>query len=218
MKVVEIMAIPSGSRQVAKPSAGRSEQELLDATAVLLSSTSNLDVSFSEISKQSGKNSALIKYYFGSKEGLLLALLERHATSLMNALETLLQTNLSAEEKLKAHMKGILNAYHRWPYLNRLIHHMIESTNEIPSRRVAEIFIVPMIDAYDRIVKQGVAEGSLLPVEPRFLYFSLAGACDHIFHATYGSASIRGMPRMTDQLKADYYDFLVSLFVRGLAP
>ena len=46
-----------------------------------MSDRHSIDVSLSEIAAHSGLNSALVKYYFGNKNGLLLALVEREAAA-----------------------------------------------------------------------------------------------------------------------------------------
>ena len=68
---------------------GEARTALLNATAALLAERPTLDVSLSEIAQRSGQNSALIKYYFGSKEGLLMAILERDAERSMADFESL---------------------------------------------------------------------------------------------------------------------------------
>lgn len=195
-----------------------SAETLLDATAALLSQRSTFDVSLSEIAKRSGLNSALIKYYFGNKEGLFLALLERHARQEMDALKHLVEMPISADEKLKIHISGIINAYHRSPYLNRLIHFMIESAQPTSSGRVIEMFIKPMISVYESIINQGVTEGIFRRVDPALLYYSLVGSCDHIFHATYTIEPILHVARITDDLKRRYVAHVREIVLRGLAP
>lgn len=186
-----------------------SAEQLIEATAALLAERTIVDVSLSEIAARSGLNSALIKYYFGNKEGLLLALLERDAAVAMAALDHLVAMPVAAEEKLRLHIRGIINAYYRSPYLNRLIHHMIEQAGPVASRRVATVFVEPMLAAYRAIVEQGVAEGSLRAVEPAFLYHSLVGACDHLFHAASG--------RITEDVKQRYIAHVTAMCLHGIA-
>ena len=54
-------------------------------------------------------NSSLIKYYLGSKEGLLMAILERDAERSMADFENLVRLPVSAEQKMQIHINGIIN-------------------------------------------------------------------------------------------------------------
>ena len=68
-----------------KLAAGRNPtaEKLLVAASELMIARSAIEVSLSDIAQQSGVNSALVKYHFGNKDGLLLALLERDAATEM---------------------------------------------------------------------------------------------------------------------------------------
>jgi len=157
-----------------------------------------------------------VKYYFGNKEGLLLALLKRDAERAMGALDHLLAMQVTAAHKLKIHISGIINAYFRSPYLNRLIHHLIESGGQESSRAVTSMFVEPMLAAYKAIIDQGVAEGSLRPTDPALLYFSLVGACDHIFHAAYSVRSALGETQITEEIKQRYIAHVTEVHLNGL--
>jgi len=193
-----------------------SAELLLQATASILSERSDLDASFSEIEKRSGLNSALIKYYFGNKDGLLLALLERDAKLEMDALKHLITMDLTADEKLRIHIRGILNAFHRSPYLNRLIHYMIENGSGRSGKLLKEIYINPMVEAYRKIVAQGVEEGTFRPVNAELLYCSLVGSCDYIFSSINIIPQIFNESEITEELKQRYLAHLIDLTLLGV--
>jgi AcrR family transcriptional regulator len=195
-----------------------SAEQLLDATASLLSEGSDLDVSFSDIAKRSGLNSALIKYYFGNKEGLFLRLLERDAKVEMDALNQLMAMDLPATQKLRIHIPGILNAFYKSPYLNRLIHHMIEYVDSPSNKRVVELYVKPMMEAYRTIIAQGVEEGSFRPVDPAMFYYSLVGACDYLFSGANIIHLIFDEPKLNEQLKQRYSTYIADLMLMGLRP
>jgi AcrR family transcriptional regulator len=195
---------------------GDARVALLDATASLLSERSDLNASLTEIAARSGLNSALIKYYFGNKGGLFLAMLERDAERSMADLASLTAMDISAERKLRTHISGIINTYYRSPYMNRLINYMIVQGDAKTADRVAKIFVEPMIAAYRAIVQQGVAEGAFRPVDPGMLYYSVVGACEHIFYAAYAIPTILGKPKLTEETKQAYVEHVVALCFGGI--
>ncbi|HJV43197.1 TetR family transcriptional regulator [Caulobacter sp.] len=202
--------------KAADPERRDSRTILFDATAALLSERSTIEVSLSEIAQRSGLNSALIKYYFGSKEGLLLALLERVAERAMADLAHLVGLDIPAEQKLRIHIGGIINTYYRSPYVNRLINYMIVRSDKASSERVAQIFVEPMIAAYRAIVDQGVAEGAFRPLDPGMLYYSVVGACEHIFYASYSLPTTLGLSELTEEVRQQYARHVSDLVFHGV--
>lgn len=205
-----------GTLRAARRAAARTA--LLNATAEILSEATQIEASLSEISRRSGVNSAMIKYYFGDKQGLLMALLEREAEREMSGLDALVAMDVSAERKMTIHVEGIVNAYYRSPYLNRLVHYMVEAGGPEASARVSEMFITPMMAAYRQIVAQGVREGTMVDVDPALLYYALVGAADHIFFAAYSVPATLGVAKVDVGIKQAYAALLRDLFLRGLRP
>ena len=209
-------AARNGSLRAARRSAARGA--LLKATAEILSETTQIEAPFSEISRRSKVNSAMIKHYFGDKQGLLMALLEREAATQMGGLEAVVAMNMSAERKMAIHIEGIVNAYYRAPYLNRLVHYMVETGGEDGGARVSRMFIEPMMEAYRAILAQGVREGSMRDVDPGLLYYALVGAADHLFFASYSVPTTLGVSTIDVGIKQAYASLLRQMVVSGLAP
>jgi len=76
-------------------------EKLLIAASALMIERSSIDVSLSDIAQKSGVNAALVKYHFGNKDGLLLALLARDAANEVANLEYLLAQPISPTAKLR---------------------------------------------------------------------------------------------------------------------
>src|SRR3954470_23642712 len=58
------------------------------------------------ISGEAGVNMAMLNYYFGSKEGLFLAVIERKITSFQNILQVLgNKENISSWEKIESYIE-----------------------------------------------------------------------------------------------------------------
>src|SRR6201982_171810 len=117
--------IPASAQPAKNPTA----EKLLVAASELMIERSSIEWSLSDIAQKSGVNAALVKYHFGNKDGLLLALLARDAATEMAQLEYLLAQPMTPTAKLKLHIAGIIRAYHQFPYMNRLIHFLLHESS-----------------------------------------------------------------------------------------
>src|SRR5437899_8681142 len=131
-----------------RPQAARNTtaEKLLEAASDLMIERSSTEVSLSDIAQKSGVNAALVKYHFGNKDGLLLALLARDAATEMSNLEYLLAQPITPTEKLKLHIAGIIRAYRRFPYMNRLIHYLLHEANAEPADEVPNSLGPPLLN------------------------------------------------------------------------
>jgi AcrR family transcriptional regulator len=193
-------------------------ERLLDTASRLMSDRHGINVSLSEIAQHSGLNSALVKYYFGNKEGLLLALVEREAQAALQGVRTLLQLDLPPTEKLRRHIAGIINGFFRTPYLNRLMHSLLDhrEAETRSGQQVAKIFVRPLMELQQQLLEQGVRAGEFKRVEPVLFYVNLLGACDHLFNARYALQSIAGGAGITDAVRERYIAHVCDIFVNGL--
>src|SRR6186997_654713 len=102
----------------AQPARNPTAEKLLVAASELMIARKSIEVSLSDIAQKSGVNSALVKYHFGNKDGLLLALLARDAATEMTNLDYLMAQPISPTAKMKLHVAGIIKAYYQFPYMN----------------------------------------------------------------------------------------------------
>lgn len=187
--------------------------QLLDATSALMSERNSVSISLNEIALKSGLNSALISYYFGGKAGLFKALLERDAGGTFGALERLVQSDLDATTKLRRHVSGIILTYFRHPYMNRLIGALAVDTDSDTARFISERFTRPLAEAQRMILAQGRAEGVFRDIDPMLFYFSLIGACDHLFHARHSLKYAFGIDGIDDRLRQRYTDHVCTILL-----
>lgn len=190
---------------------------LLTVTSDLLKEKDSVDFSLSEIALRSGMSAALVQYHFGSKDGLLMALLERGTAKAASQLIALEKMPVSASERLRIHVKGLVSAYMHAPYINRLLHHIMSSGDEARAIRTSELFITPIANFYSKLIDQGVAEGVFRPVLPMHLYFMLVGACDQLVARRSALQHAFGVAELTEEMGRSFCDTLYHIISAGLA-
>ncbi len=133
----------------------------------------------------------------------------------MANLAFVLDQPISPTEKMRRHIAGIINAYYRVPYLNRLIHLLLHQGSEATSKEVHRFFINPLFDFVRRLLDEGVAAGEFRKVDPALFYISLNGACDHLFYGRQMNARFLGS-RITDEIRRQYISHMTKLILGGL--
>jgi TetR/AcrR family transcriptional regulator len=208
-------------RRVGRPIAPDidSRATLLKTAGELMNERNTIDISLSELAAQSGLNSALVKYYFGNKEGLLLALLEHDAAIAIHELAHLLELSLPPTVKLKLHIAAVINTFHRSPYLNRLLHAMLDDRNSETdsAKKIAKFFVKPFAKLQRQLLDQGVAAGQFRKVDPMFFYVSVLGACDLLFNARFTLRAVFGAAQITEKLREQYIDHVSGMVLQGIA-
>ncbi len=192
-------------------------EKLLIAASALMIERASIEVSLSDIAQKSGVNSALVKYHFGNKDGLLLALLARDAETEIANLEYLLAQPITPTAKLKLHIAGIIiRAYHRFPYMNRLIHYLLHETSAEAAEQVSKFFVAPLLDFQRRLLSQGVRCGEFRKVDPVLFYTSLIGACDHLFFGRQTMSRASGVGPVTEEVCRQYIRHMEALLCGGI--
>ena len=191
-------------------------EKLLVAASELMIERSSIEISLSDIAQKSGANAALVKYHFGNKDGLLLALLARDAATEMTNPEYLLAQPITSTAKLKLHIAGIIRAYHRFPYMNRLIHYLLHETSVGSADEVSKFFVAPLLDFHRRLLAEGVSRGEFRQTDPVLFYTSLIGACDHLFFGRHAMSRATGVGPVTDDVCRQYIKHMETLICGGI--
>src|SRR3546814_14993838 len=100
-------------------------RRIIDAARSLMIEHGLLEVSIAEISQRAGTNVALVSYYFGNREGLMVAIAENDAERATVNLDRLLAADLAPAAKIVAHITGLIETYFQRPYLHRLLQKLL---------------------------------------------------------------------------------------------
>lgn len=191
-------------------------EQLLDTASEIMREGDIVDVSLSELSGRSGLNSALVKYYFGNKAGLLKALLERDMAFILRAVDTLLAKDMEPEAKLRLHMDAVVNTFFRTPYIHRLLMRLIREGDTAEAQRLADSYLKPLMDAYVRLISDGVEKGVFRDVDPQLFYFTVIGAADRFFSARLVLKHCSDTDVLDESLRDRYRAHLNDFVVAGI--
>ncbi len=199
-----------------RDSQGGAREQLLEAASDIMREGDTIDLSLSELSLRAGLNSALVKYYFGNKNGLMLALLERDMGKIVSDLSALMAKDLPPEEKLRRHISGAIDTYYNFPYLNRLMMRMVRDGSPAEAARIADLYLKPISVAYEKLIAQGVKAGKFRKVDPQLFYFSVTGAADRFFAARLVLRHCYDQADISHEMRDAYREHTIQLIMRGL--
>lgn len=190
---------------------------LLQTASTIMREGDVVDISLSELSLRSGLNSALVKYYFGNKAGMLKALLDRDMEAIVVSVDALLaKDDMTPEAKLRRHISKCIDTYYQYPYLNRLLMRLVRDSDETEAKRIADKYLAPLGVAYDRFIGAGVDAGVFRPIDPQLFYFTVTGAADRFFSARLVLRHCFGQDTLTEELRDRYREHTVDFIMAGI--
>lgn len=204
-----------GGRATVAPDLAARER-LLHATGELMTERRSTDVSLNDISNRCGVNSAMVKYYFGSKFGLMVELLRKVLGPAIIQLRHLADMPKSPQEKLRIHISGMANSYLRYPYVNQLMHQLLAEDPATFGPLIATEFSKPIAEVQGRILQEGIASGLFKDVDPMMFYFHVIGACDQLFFGRYQMEHVFGVDEIDDALRRRFVDHLCAVIFDGI--
>jgi TetR/AcrR family transcriptional regulator len=195
---------------------GGAREQLIAAASQIMRDGDTIDLSLSELSLRAGLNSALVKYYFGNKSGLMQAVLDRDMSKIVSDLHALVAKDSPPEEKLRRHIGAVIDTYFAYPYLNRLLMRLVRDSAPTEAERIANLYLRPISSAYHRLITDGVKAGKFRDVDPQLFYFTVTGASDRFFSARQVLRHCFDQDDITEDMRDRYREHTVELIMRGL--
>ena len=203
--------------QLAEPEGPPGARAQLLATASdIMREGDIVDISLSELSLRSGLNSALVKYYFGNKAGLLKALLDRDMEGIVASVDALMAKDWDPAARLKHHIGAMVDTYFKTPYLNRLLMRLVRESDPDEAHRIADSYLTPLSRAYDRLIEDGVKQGVFRKVDPQLFYFTATGAADRFFSSRLVLRHCYDTDTLTEELRDRYREHCIDFIMAGI--
>lgn len=204
-----------GASAEAAPAAD-ARSALLTAASDLLIERNGIEPSILDIANRAELNSGLIGYYFGSKDGMFEALLDRDLGSGMRDLQMLIDSPMPFVDKIKANITGLINLHFRYPYVNPLLLAIVERSEPERAKQLSERWVKPLCDALHRLLEQGRQARLIRPVDSMLYYFTVQGACDRMFTARYTLREVYGIDQIDRDLKQRMISHTVDVLLPGI--
>ena len=200
---------------VTEPPAGAREH-LLQTASTIMREGDIVDISLSELSLRSGLNSALVKYYFGNKAGLMKALLDRDMDGIVHEVDALMAKDMAPDVRLKRHIGAVVDTYFKTPYLNRLLMRLVRESDDEEAHRIADSYLTPLSRAYDRLIEDGIKQGLFRNVDAQLFYFTVTGAADRFFASRLVLKHCYDTDTLTEELRDRYRNHLIDFIMAGI--
>jgi AcrR family transcriptional regulator len=203
-----------GRPQKDMPAVGR--DTLIAATRKLVRTIPPGQITRLDIARAAGVDPALIRYYFGNKEELLVAAVLEAGKDLRSRMRQNTAQADSPADKLRRRMVTLLEILYEDPSLHHLIIERIIHNYSKQTREFRHDMVFGACKELASIIEQGVETGEMARVDPRHLFLAMIGACSFptgeraLFDELMGKAATRA------DLEA-YTHFVTELFVNGLA-
>jgi AcrR family transcriptional regulator len=183
--------------------AERTRQALLAAAEVEFSTKGLAGARVDVIAEQAAANKRMLYYYFGSKEDLYLAVLERAYGAMRQTERELNLTNLEPLEAIKTLVEFKFDYCQQHQSIITLLagENMLGAVHLKRSRRLRDMNL-SLVDVISTVLEAGVAKGEIKPgIDPLNLYISMSALSYFYFSnsATLSAAFGRALASPAEQ-------------------
>lgn len=186
-------------------------ERLLIAAEKLLRTMAPAHVTISRIAREANADPALVRYYFGNRAALLIAVVDRVTAHPQREVRQIQEPTVA----LADHIAQTVQLVRRAPFLHRLIHDELEQTGTEEARAHVGAMNLDLVEFYRTLLKADDG-AELIDADPLLLHLVVLGASDFFSSA---EALVRDLlPKGTDmeKLTADFQAFLIKLVLDGL--
>jgi TetR/AcrR family transcriptional regulator len=150
----------------AKDKTGETETQILDAAEQVFARVGFYGATTQAIAEASGFTTAMIHYYFDSKERLYRAVLDRILFELIKLVQEASAQRVRRAERLDHFIRGFFEYVARHPHFGRLTY-MGSGDQSRYFDGIVTTFFRPLFDRGVRFIEAGIAEGEFRAVDPK---------------------------------------------------
>jgi AcrR family transcriptional regulator len=201
------MEMPGSADPTAPPHADQDERvrtRLLNAAVRVFDRKGYAAASVREVAEMAGVTKPALYYHFGSKEGLLLAILEQAKREVDSAIEQALVRTGTARARILAMCEDVYGLFGQNVPIARVAHAVFLGPPEGAPPFDVTVFEARFRGAIERIVGDGIASGELRDVAPRDIALAVMGIVEGCnerqLHPAFEPVGLDGLRRLLDLL------------------
>ncbi|NII84402.1 MULTISPECIES: TetR/AcrR family transcriptional regulator [unclassified Pedobacter] len=161
------------------------KQAILAAAEKLFCETGYEGTSTRQIAKESGANMAMINYYFGSKEGVFVEIMNERIAGFASQLKIINEDKISALEKLHKVIEGYVNRIMSNTAFHKMMHRELSLTQRPEMYDKIKDAMSQNMQLIDRIITGGIEDGSFNKVDVRMVIATIMGTITNIVIAPH---------------------------------
>lgn len=204
----------SKGRPDATDSVGR--EALIKAAIEALRSTTPQSLTLAAVAAQADVHPALIRYYFGNKDGLLREVTHHLVQAGHEAVRSKLESDAPLDEKLAERLNSMISLVQANPHYHRL---MLDKVYSKAGDSPGDSLLGQITSRGMRLTTAMLHDGethTLRPVDPRFLHVALIGLAEFFVSAKPLLQELFGEDADMDELRRRYVSFLQTLILKGI--
>jgi len=215
--MVRIPEVAKRNGRERDPAATR--EALIDAATELFAERGFDGAKIDAIASRAGVNRAMVSYHFSGKKGLYAAIFERDIAEIRQEFEGIDAAVVPADEKLRRFVAAFGGHHIRRPYWSAMMLREVLSGGRHIEPKFLET-LARIFALVQKIVEQGVREGTFRPVDPLFTHHTVAGCIVFFFAARpFRERMIaEGRVNVPTPDPAQFIAHVQELLTRGLAP
>ncbi|MFM6954255.1 MAG: TetR/AcrR family transcriptional regulator [Sphingobacteriaceae bacterium] len=168
------------------------KEALLDSAERLFADLGYEGASTRRLATEAGVNIAMLNYYFGSKEGLFRAVVERRLATFRQTLINLNEENISPWDKLYRCMELYVTRMVSNTHFHRLIHRELSVEQRSEMSDFITEGLLRNIEEVKRIIEEGIAIGAFRKVDVEMTVASIFGTNYYVLNANAISSKMLG--------------------------
>jgi AcrR family transcriptional regulator len=154
--------------------------DILRAAEMLFAEFGFEGTSTRQIAKESGANMAMINYYFGSKEGVFLEIMEDRISGFKTQLNIIDEEKISAKEKLMKVVEVYANRIFSNVCFHKMMHRELLQTQRPEMFTQIKDAMEQNLAVIESIITKGIAEGIFRKIDVRMMIVSIMGTINMV--------------------------------------